>query len=869
MKRLLIFLLSFSATVCCYGSHITGGELMYTYIGQGSNGTDRYKITLRLFRDCFSSGPLLQGEQVRVGIYSNATNGLVYTLQLPLASDISTISLNTTNVACLVGSPRVCYQIAYFSNIVDLEKIPLGYTLVQTSCCRIGGIANIGNSNNSGATYTTVIPGTSAIGSLGKNNSPQFILKDTALVCTSKMFKLPFTATDIDGDSLSYSFANAYGNVSSNNQPLPGILTLTSVIYQGGYDGSAPLGPGVTISSTTGIITGRAPQTGRYVVAVNVKEWRNGVLINNHRKDFILSVQQCDYVSAELPEYRVDCNDLTVEFENASFSSLITSYSWSFGDPTTTSDVSTSPMPSYTYADTGVYRVKLVVKGSNGCVDSTEGNVAVYPGFDVKFGAFAQCVNNPAVFKDSTVARYGTVNNWKWDFGDTGVQSDTSSAKNPTYKYPAIGNYVVKLTASSTKGCVETAIKDISISDKPYLKLPFKDTLVCGFDTLRLQAEGNGIFSWFPNTFITGGNTSNPTVFPPNSTSYIVTLNDNNCIGKDTINIKKLSSISVITANDTLICTGDIIPLYATSLANIYLWSPTDAVKNPSSAESFSNPILANTIFKVTATLGKCVANNSFMATVSPYPVANAGQDANICPDGKVQLNGFVQGDNFNWSPTYAMFNGTSLSPVVAPTNSTSYVLTARYINGCPKPAMDTVVVRVFPNPVAFAGNDTAVVTNQPIQLRATGGISYEWSPANYLNNTFIANPFVNIPPTKDTLHYQLKVTDQNGCTDIDDIKITRFRTGPSIFIPTAFTPNSDGRNDQLRPVLAGIKQLDFFRIYNRWGQLIFETREHGKGWNGTINGREQSPGTYVYVIQAADYLGVPVLQKGTVVLIR
>ncbi|WP_207496237.1 PKD domain-containing protein [Aridibaculum aurantiacum] len=869
MMKILFLLLLVSTSISTYASHITGGELMYTYIGPGSNpGTDRYRITLRLFRDCFSTGPLLQGEQVRVGIYNTQSNALIHTLQLPLSSDVSTLALNTNNFPCLVGSPKVCYQIAYYSNVIDLERNAGGYTLVQTACCRIGGITNIANSNNAGATYTTRIPGTVLIGQQ-INNSPQFQLRDTALVCSSKSFRLPFTATDVDGDSLSYAFVDAYGNVTANNQPLPPTLVLSSVAYQGQYNGQNPLGPEVSINPSNGLITGRAPATGRYVVAVSVIEWRNGRVINEHRKDFILSVQHCDFVSAELPDYRVICDDFTVSFENGSYSSLVTSYSWTFGDPTTTSDVSNNPVPSYTYSDTGIYRVKLVVQGGNGCADSAEADVAVYPGFDVKFGAIPHCSNNLSRFYDSTSAAYGSVNSWKWNFGDPAVLTDTSSVRDPSYRYTAVGSYPVTLVATSTKGCVDSSTRNIVINDKPYLHLPFKDTVVCGFDTLQLFAQGTGEFSWAPNNFISNANSANPHVYPPSSAIYIVTLNDNNCIGRDTVRITKLNSITMTTGRDTLICTTDTLDLRAVSAANYYTWAPASSVRSSTSANTSSLPLNNNTMFTVTGTLGRCTASASLQVQVAPYPVANAGADVSICPDSKVQLQGAVQGDGFSWTPNYALLHGTTLNPMVAPSQTTPYVLTARYNSGCPKPVSDTVIVSVHPNPVAFAGHDTAIVEGQPLQLFASGGITYQWSPATYLSDPFVSSPLVKMPSELDTLKYMLKVTDENGCSDYDDITISKFRTGATIIVPTGFTPNGDGKNDVLRPVLAGIKQLDFFRIYNRWGQLLFETREHGKGWNGTINGKEQNPGTYVFVIQAQDYLGRPVQQKGTIVLIR
>ena len=94
-------------------------------------------------------------------------------------------------------------------------------------------------------------------------------------------------------------------------------------------------------------------------------------------------------------------------------------------------------------------------------------------------------------------------------------------------------------------------------------------------------------------------------------------------------------------------------------------------------------------------------------------------------------------------------------------------------------------------------------------------------------------------------------------------------KTRPEIFVPSAFSPNGDGRNDILKPIMVGIKQLFYFRIYNRWGQLLFSTSETGKGWDGTFSGVKQASGTYVYETQGVDYTGKNVLRKGTVVLIR
>jgi len=95
------------------------------------------------------------------------------------------------------------------------------------------------------------------------------------------------------------------------------------------------------------------------------------------------------------------------------------------------------------------------------------------------------------------------------------------------------------------------------------------------------------------------------------------------------------------------------------------------------------------------------------------------------------------------------------------------------------------------------------------------------------------------------------------------------FKTPADIFVPTGFTPNGDGRNDVIRPVLVGIKSLTYFRVYNRWGQLVFNTSQAGKGWDGTVGGTLQATDNFVYMVQAIDYTGKTIFKKGDFVLIR
>jgi gliding motility-associated-like protein len=178
----------------------------------------------------------------------------------------------------------------------------------------------------------------------------------------------------------------------------------------------------------------------------------------------------------------------------------------------------------------------------------------------------------------------------------------------------------------------------------------------------------------------------------------------------------------------------------------------------------------------------------------------------------------------------------------------------------------DTITKTISINTVhAFAGNDTIAVVNQPVQLHGSGGPSYEWAPGDFLNNPSIANPVATLP--KDQT-YILTVKNDNGCQAKDTINIKVFEH-LDIYVPSAFTPNGDGRNDVLHIIAPGLKELLYFRVYSRWGQTVFDTRDLLRSWDGKINGQLPQTGVYVWIMKGVNYLGNVVERKGTVTLIR
>lgn len=872
MKKLFFLILLLGTATPLLADHLKGGWISYEYLGPTPDGSSsQYRITVNQYLSCTSAARQID-DDIYLGIF-DGTTGQLLQQRTVLHSDL-VIADKRYFSPCISSAPSVCYRIDKYTTVLELANNTGGYILAVQRCCRIKGIVNVLNSDNVGVTYTNSIPGVVNGLPFRDNNSPVYAQKDTAVVCYNSPFSFDFSATDIDGDSLSYAFTDGIiGGSTGNNGARPNPPSnppYNAVPYTGGYNGISPMGANVTIDPLTGIISGRAPsQTGDYVVAVIVYEYRGGILIGQTRKEIHVTVANCSVSGAVLnPEY-FSCSSFTTNFYNESTSTNITAYMWDFGITNINTDISTEPTPTFTYPDTGVYIVKLTVEAGAGCIDSAQTRVRVYPGFTPDFSVSGSCFQNNYVFRDATWTRYGTVNSWRWDFGDLPVSSDTSHLQNPVYKYPGPADVEVQLIVTSSKGCIDTVSQKLTVLDKPIINLSFRDTLICSIDTLQLQATGTGIYSWTPNYRIINANTATPLVFPTDTTTYVVSLNDKGCINTDSIKVNVLDHITVQLPADTIICQTDSITLRPVSHGLQYSWTPATGLSNSTIKYPKTAP-LTNTTYQVEARLGKCNATGSTTIIVVPYPQVTGAGDTTICFGNTARLQATTTAAYYQWTPANSMLYSNTLSPIAGPSVTTMYFVTVRDTLGCPKPVKDSVLVTVLPRVKAFAGNDTAVVVGQPLQLKATGGTDYLWTPANSLSNNKITDPIAVYSAELDSITYTVRVFSPEGCYADDNITVKIFSTAPEIFVPSAFTPNADGRNDILKPILAGMKQLDFFRIYNRWGEQLFYTREEGKGWDGRAgNGTDQPSGTYVYTVQARDYTGKTVQRKGTIVLIR
>jgi gliding motility-associated-like protein len=256
---------------------------------------------------------------------------------------------------------------------------------------------------------------------------------------------------------------------------------------------------------------------------------------------------------------------------------------------------------------------------------------------------------------------------------------------------------------------------------------------------------------------------------------------------------------------------------------------------------------------------------DSMFTTIMPRVVnIDAGADQTFCSNTTISttLNATGAG-SFLWSPAAYLNNNTIQNPVATVNTTTKFYLTLT--NGsCSVKDSVMVIVRPVPSIGISKSNDVTCALSYT-RLNATGASQYLWSPANTLNNPALSNPVAN--PVVTTT-YQVSGTYDNICFGQNSITVNVDLSINNVQLPNSFTPNNDGFNDCF-----GLKYYrggnDFvFRIFNRYGTVVFETGDPAICWDGTFKGQPADPGNYIYFLKAKNVCGETV-RKGNVLLIR
>jgi len=368
---------------------------------------------------------------------------------------------------------------------------------------------------------------------------------------------------------------------------------------------------------------------------------------------------------------------------------------------------------------------------------------------------------------------------------------------------------------------------------------------------------------------------------------------------------------------------GDSGNLSSTFLSPAYLLLSVGLDFKPKDYLSVFVSPLTDTIYHVRVeTTPGCFAEDSLRIHVNHAPSINLGTDKSFCDGDSLVLDAGPGFGSYNWS------NGKT-GQFIAVYNAGSYIVSATTQEGC-KSADTMQVIAVFPNPKPDLGMDSIICAGTPRLVTAGTYAQYVWNTGSTAstiaitktglyavvvtdkNNckgydslviTKIINPPANFLPSDTSIcaygkldlqpnanfdnyawntgassavitvasvgMYWLEIKDKNNCIGRDSIIVNSRDCMAGFYVPNAFTPGSDGKNDKFKPLIFGIVLQYEFTVYNRFGQIVFITRQPGQGWDGTISGKPQDSGGYVWMVQGTDYTGRTIFKKGVFVLVR
>jgi len=607
------------------------------------------------------------------------------------------------------------------------------------------------------------------------NSSPTFTAFPPLFLCQGNLFTFNHAAADADGDSLAYSFYTPYNDVAPTFPS--NTATFTPVTWLGGFGATNPLGgPPLSLSPTTGMMSGTPTMLGQFVVGVRVREYRNSVLLSEVTRDFQFNITFCPPPAQALivPGDTINaCSGLNVSFPNNS-DPAANNWTWDFGNLASTTDTSTLEFPSYSYPSPGSYTTMLIINAGTSCADTSYASVDV--GFaNANFTHNApQCAGTNVTFTNSsTCSPNTTISGYNWDFGD----ATTSTLTNPTHAYATGGTYTVTLITYTTLGCTDTLQVPITITPTPATPTATSNSPVCTGNTINLSTPvvAGATYSWTGP----GGFTSalqNPTRAGATlamAGTYSVTVTVGGCTsaaGTVTVVVNATPAPPTVSSNSP-ICAGSTLNLTASNIAGAtYAWtgpnSFSSALQNPSIGAA---TIAASGTYSVTATVAGCPsAVATTVVTVSPVPATpSASSNSPVCQGSTINLTTpAVAGATYSWTGPNS-FSSALQNPTIAgatAVNAGTYSVTVT-VGGCPSLAgTTTVVVNPTPaTPTPTSNSPVCVGSTITLSTAAVAGATYSWTgPAAFASA--LQNPTRPGATLAMSGTYSLTVT-VGGCT--------------------------------------------------------------------------------------------------------
>ncbi|WP_143305020.1 PKD domain-containing protein [Chitinophaga vietnamensis] len=562
------------------------------------------------------------------------------------------------------------------------------------------------------------------------------------------------------------------------------------------------------------------------------------------------------------------------------------SYSWDFDDGiVATTTVPTSP--GHTYTKAGIYYPRVTLTDDQGCsvpVLSTDKIIVDQAVADFTVDNTQACGGGIITFKNNskTLTKDSLALDFKsaWDFGMPGDPANNASTTDGRFNYTVPGTHQVTLKINSAYNCPAQKTLPVVIPPQPQAVIApipalcaVGDVQLSGSDKQNLPGTK---WSW---TLGNGQQYSvqNPPVLHVNQVGAIpvtltVTNGDGSCPSTATSNIvvNPIPALapSPATAN---ICRGAGLQLMANSTPDVKVSWTNYNISDPASQTPVVKPDI-DTMYKIVATNAYNCTNMAAVKVSVVQPFHIYAQDQEICAGQSIQMNA-GGAMHYRWIPARGLNRDDIPNPVASPAGNITYQVVGWDDNGC---FADTALARVFvrPAPVIKAGPSVTVPTGTVVPINAQGSndiVRIQWTPATDLSCTDCLTPTA-IP--KSDITYLVSVVNQWGCTSSDEISIKLICSSSMLFIPNTFSPNGDGQNDIFYIRGKGVQTVRVFRIFNRWGQMVFEranfnTDDPTFGWDGRFKGNPLNPDVFVYYAEVVCDKGEVSILKGNITLLR
>lgn len=882
--RTILLLVGLALAFHSRAEHLVGGEISYECLGN-----NEYLVTLKIYRDCNSTGAAFD-PNANMTIFEGNT----------MFQNTSWFGFDSFDIPiiasgpCFVNPPNLCLEMGVYERVITLPPSSTGYTIVHQRCCRGPAILNLNDPALQGNTYFIEVPPNDT----PCNSSAEFDELPPATICVNEPLVFDHSATELDGDELVYELCTPFnGGTEFDPAPIPASPPPYIPISWG--PGFSPVDPitadsPFTIDPNSGLLEGTPTQQGQYVVGICVSEYRDGVLLSTTRRDFQINVILCSPALAAVPGLIPGddggCTGLDFQFTNQSFNA--DTFFWDFGVDGNEEAVSNEFEPEYSYPDTGSYTVTLVANPGEVCADTSYLEISAYNPVTIQIDSAGFECNDGQFWSFAASGDFNPATaNIQWDFGDDAEAISTSDLTPNDVFYNSAGTKTVEVSVD-VAGCTDEANTNITVPEIPQAAIAPQTEFCQGLSfNFGNESQNAGQYEWFfgdASTQEAQSESVNPIHDFPEPGAYEVMLiasAPGACADTATQVFEAFSLLNPTFESPPATCfDGHSMNFEATgdfhSLAE-FSWD-----FGPNATPSSSNsPSPTGVVFdtlgthQVVLTMTQDICEESYTGYVQLHPTPVADFSAAV-REGCDPLQVAFMNESVSGTELAAFWDfgdgHTSHSTFPIHTYDTPGTYTVQLEvatnNGCVGESVKTRTeyITVYETPRAgFSFSpESADILSPEVDIDDESALAdfceYTLEDGTVINDCDFSWEFAE-PGEHEVIQV---VTSEDGCQN--SVTHTIEVLGHLFYAPNAFSPNEDGINDIFKPVVFGESAYKM-KIINRSGEVVFTSDDADVGWNGSgiRDAHYVKPEVFIYKVRLTDMQGLNYDYEGHITVVR